>query len=174
MLPPAPPERNPDSCIPKAEQHDPEGQMLVYLVNTTHWLDITPSNTLLLSLTPFHFVLFKLKDFVAKQHPMELHVLQCTASRTCMNNQWTKPGCYAKSPTAQDTFQPIPSAVFGWLVQCRCRHKVRWKLLIAPSLHMHRHWDAKFTISVYASTSQLSLVHRPSFNETLIWERDSS
>ena len=54
--------------IPQTKQHDRKRQMLFHLGNVTNLLDVTPSNSLP---HPFHFVLFKFKDLVAKQHPMK-------------------------------------------------------------------------------------------------------
>ena len=60
-----------NSYISLMEQHEPEGRMLFCLGNVTNLLDVTPSNQLLhhYHLQPFHFVLFKVKNLVAKQHP---------------------------------------------------------------------------------------------------------
>ena len=60
-----------NSYIPQTEQHEPEGQMLFCLGNVINLLDVTPSNPMPhpLHLHSFHFVLFKVKDVVAKQHP---------------------------------------------------------------------------------------------------------
>ena len=49
------------------------------------------------------------------ESPSEPHANTCMY--TCMNNQWTtsplknRPRCYAKSPTAQDTFRPTPGII---------------------------------------------------------------
>ena len=61
-----------NSYIPQTEQHEPEGRMLFCLGNVTNLLDGNPSNPLP-HLHPFHFVLFKFKDLVAKQHSTNTH-----------------------------------------------------------------------------------------------------
>ena len=73
-----------NSYIPQTEQHEPEGRMLFCLGNVTHLLDVTPSNSLPhpLHLHPFHFVLFKFKDLVAKQHPTNTHTHTHTHTHT--------------------------------------------------------------------------------------------
>ena len=60
------------NCILQIEQHEPKGQTLFCLGNVTKMFDVTPSNQLPRPLSPpFHFVLFKFKDLVAKQHPAD-------------------------------------------------------------------------------------------------------
>ena len=60
-----------NSYIPQMEQHEPEGRMLFRLGNITILLDVTLGTHCHTHyhLHPFHFVLFKVKDLVAKQHP---------------------------------------------------------------------------------------------------------
>ena len=56
------------SYIPQTEQHEPEGRMLFHLGNVTNLLDVTPKNSIPhpLSPPPILFMLFKVKDLVAK------------------------------------------------------------------------------------------------------------
>ena len=57
--------------IPVTEQHEPGVQILYSLVNVTYLLDVTLATHChtYYHLHPFSFVLFKVKDLVAKQHP---------------------------------------------------------------------------------------------------------
>ena len=72
-----------NSYSPQTEQHEPEGRMLFSLGNVTNLLDVTPSNQIShhYHLHPFHFVLFKVKDLVAKQHPTKCFAGQLSQSQ---------------------------------------------------------------------------------------------
>ena len=71
-----------NSYVPQTGQYEPERQMLFCLRNVTNLFDVTTSNQMPHPLSPppkFHFVLFKVKDLVAKRHPTICNV-ECIVS----------------------------------------------------------------------------------------------
>ena len=89
--------------------------------------------------------------------------VHCTLSMNHISLKKNRPRCYAKSPTAQDTFRPIPGLISctgltgKWGLVSYAQNAVRWLALSILQVHVHVH-------TFLCTSIQISLPHSQAFS----------